>query len=114
MGINDDDDDGNDEPDKIPTHHLGFCPLGFCPLGFILHTMMMMTVMMMMKQIIKYDVQIFTSHLCQCQRKSLAFSKLAAGARSQLCSQWGAIVLHGVLLLWVGLSLAQNCTFTPL
>ena len=37
------DDNGDDEPDKIPTHHLGFCPLGFCPLGFILHTMMMGT-----------------------------------------------------------------------
>ena len=34
MGINDDD----DEADKIPTHHLGFCLLGFCPLGLILHT----------------------------------------------------------------------------
>ena len=35
-----DDVDGDDEPDKIPTHHLGFCLLRFCPLGFILHTMM--------------------------------------------------------------------------
>ena len=36
MGMNDDyecDDDGDEEPDKIPTHHFGFCPL-----GFILHT----------------------------------------------------------------------------
>ena len=36
--INYNDDDGDDEPDKIPTHHLGLCLLGFCPLGFILHT----------------------------------------------------------------------------
>ena len=32
MGINNYD-DGDDEPDKIPMHHLGFCLL-----GFILHT----------------------------------------------------------------------------
>ena len=35
MKINDDEDDDDDEADKIPTHHLVFCPLGFCPLGFI-------------------------------------------------------------------------------
>ena len=35
------DDDGDDEPDKIPTHHLEFYPLGFCPLGFIPTTIMM-------------------------------------------------------------------------
>ena len=28
MGIYDDDDD-DDGPDKIPTHHLEFCPFGF-------------------------------------------------------------------------------------
>ena len=39
------DDDDDDEPDKIPTHHLEFCPLVFCPLGFILHTTMMMMMM---------------------------------------------------------------------
>ena len=41
MGINNDgknEDDYDDEPDKIPTHHLVFCLLGFCPLGFILQT----------------------------------------------------------------------------
>ena len=42
------DDDDNDEPDKIPTHHLEFCPLVFCPLGFILHTMMMMMMMFLL------------------------------------------------------------------
>ena len=36
--LNDDHDDG---PDKIPTHHLGFCPLGFCLLGFIAHIIKM-------------------------------------------------------------------------
>ena len=40
MWINDDD----DEPDKIPTHHLGFCPF-----GFILHTMMTMTIINLVK-----------------------------------------------------------------
>ena len=49
MGIDDDDRDDDDGPDKIPTHHLGFCLLGFCPLGFILHTIMMM--------MIKYTVE---------------------------------------------------------
>ena len=49
MGINDDD----DEADKIPTYHLGFCLLGFCPLGLILHTRMMMLVMMAMMMMMK-------------------------------------------------------------
>ena len=31
MKINEDDDDDDDEADKIPTHHLVFCPLVFCP-----------------------------------------------------------------------------------
>ena len=40
VGINDNNDD---ETDKIPNNHLGFCPLVFFP-----HTMMMMMIMMMM------------------------------------------------------------------
>ena len=39
----DDDDNGDYEQDKIPTHHLGFCPL-----GFILHTIIMIFMMIMM------------------------------------------------------------------
>ena len=37
------DDNDDDEPDKIPTHHLEFCPL-----GFVLHTTMMMMMMVEM------------------------------------------------------------------
>ena len=34
-----DDADNDDEADKIPTHHLGFCTLGF--MGFMMLMMMM-------------------------------------------------------------------------
>ena len=44
MGINNYD-DGDDEPDKIPMHHLGFCLL-----GFILHTRRRMTTSIMMRR----------------------------------------------------------------
>ena len=70
----DDDDDYDDEADKIPRHHLGFCPL-----GFILHTMMRMRMMMkrrMMRMIVMVIMMIVHGGFKKVHRRKFTSSQL--------------------------------------
>ena len=51
----------DNEPDKIPTHHLVFCLLGYCPLGFIPTTITMMRMMMMMMMMVPQHIPTMTN-----------------------------------------------------